>query len=32
MSKLGLKFGLGFNPLETNPDYTWAGLYGKCVL
>ena len=20
------------NPLETSPEYTWAGVYGKCVL
>ena len=21
-----------FNPLKTNPEYTQAGVYGKCVL
>ena len=21
-----------FNPLKTSPEYTWAGVYGKCVL
>ena len=20
------------NPLKTSPEYTWAGVYGKCVL
>ena len=23
---------LNFNPLKTSPEYTWAGVYGKCVL
>ena len=22
----------GFNPLKTSPEYTRAGVYGKCVL
>ena len=20
-----------FNPLKTSPEYTWAGVYGKCA-
>ena len=26
------KLSCGFNPLKTSPEYTWAGVYGKCVL
>ena len=23
---------VNFNPLKTSPEYTWAGVYGKCML
>ena len=32
---IGLKYKLPlehFNPLKTSPEYTQAGVYGKCVL